>query len=72
MPELVTYRTKSCLVCGKSSLMEVWDEDLQRYLNGAHIQHAFPTLKPAVREMIASGTHPECWIEMFGDDKYDE
>jgi hypothetical protein len=41
-------------------------------MNGAKVQDAFPTLSPALREQIITGTHPACWDEIFGDEDEDE
>lgn len=52
--------------CGSEGTMTVWEDDYQRYLNGAYIQEAFPDLLAPAREQIQSGTHPHCWEQIFG------
>ena len=67
-----TVITKRCMQCGQQGTMTVWEDDYQRYLNGAHIQDAFPDLLAPAREQILSGTHPQCWEEIFRDIEDDE
>lgn len=57
------------MVCGSSGTLTVWEPDYQRYLAGAHVQDAFPDLMAPAREQIISGTHPECWTKIFGEDE---
>ena len=33
-----------------------------------HIQEALPEVPVPIREQMMTGTHPECWDEMFGED----
>jgi hypothetical protein len=35
---------------------------------GAFVQEAFPEVPKEYREMFISGTCPECWERMFGND----
>ena len=61
------YVTKNCPHCKKNGMLTIWEDDMQRYLNGAYAQDAFPDLLAPIREQIISGTHPECWNEIFKD-----
>lgn len=36
------------------------------FMNAQRIDVAFPTLTPAQRELLISGTHPECWDALMG------
>ena len=36
--------------------------------NGPFIQDAWPESTAEQREQVISGTHPECWNEMFGEE----
>ena len=73
MSEQITIATKPCVHCGKSgTIYPVWLRDYRIYMDGTHVQIAFPDLAPALREQIISGTHPECWDEIFGDEEEDE
>lgn len=47
--------------------IEVPNSGLARRSSGALIQDAFPDLEPELREQLMTGTHPECWLAMFGN-----
>lgn len=60
--------TPPCMVCGKSSEMEVDSVALHRWqTQGWLIQTAFPDMPAPEREQLKTGTHPACWTEMFAD-----
>lgn len=65
----VTITTKPCVVCKKHGIMQVWDRDYERFMNGALLQDAFPDLSAPIREQIHTGIHPECWVKLFGEDE---
>lgn len=48
---------------------EAWDKFLK---SNVMIQHAFPYLSPEQREFLISGTTPEEWGNLFGDEEDDE
>jgi hypothetical protein len=58
---------------GKRNVMElpITQEEFQAGCEarqkGALIQHAFPTLTPALREFLLSGSTPEEWDAMMTD-----
>lgn len=64
----VAVPCKPCPRCGEAEVIRVWRTDYERYMAGALIQDAFPDLLPPMREMLQSGTHPACWLELFGED----
>lgn len=67
MPETwTTVETPLCTWCGYKGELEVPMSGLVARKNGALIQDAFPEMGRPQREQIVSGTHPECWQEMFG------
>jgi len=57
---------KKCFHCGKMARVEVPREQYEAWRSGVLAQNAFPQLPPEDREMLISGTHPECWKAMFG------
>lgn len=63
----ITYRTKPCMSCGQQSLMKL---DAAQHWHWAHggmfVQDAFPEMPADEREMLLTGTHPNCWSEMLG------
>lgn len=68
MSRYVAIQTKRCVRCRDYGNVTVWEDDYKRYINGALAQDAFADLLPPIREQIVSGTHPDCWLELFGDD----
>ncbi len=65
----IKINTNTCVHCGKQGSIvmpeDEYNKGLTAYNEGAFIQEAFPSLSAEQREQIISGTHPECWIEMF-------
>ena len=57
--------TKPCIHCGQTGTVAVKFDQLLAYANGALIQDAFPDMPVPQREQSISGTHPECWQEMY-------
>lgn len=68
MNDIVEYTTPPCMVCKQTSMMRVRRSDLRRWRSGDTVQRAFPEMRPDDRERLVSGTHPSCWVELFGDD----
>lgn len=62
----VMMATPKCSWCGDIGEVEVPTAGFFARQVGAPIQDCFPDLDKALREQIISGTHPECWREMFG------
>ena len=58
--------TRRCSHCGYKGEIEVPNAGLFKRNSGALIQEAFPDLSKELREQLMTGTHPECWAEMFG------
>jgi len=61
-------RCKQCCVCGKSADIEVDNRGYIKWSNGMLVQDAFPEMPSGIRELLISGTHPECWEELFSED----
>lgn len=61
---IVKMTTPKCMFCGKTSEIIVDMEDIARYLGGEHVQNVWPNWPADQREMLVTGTHPECWDEM--------
>lgn len=59
--QLLTVR---CVVCGKHVALRVDPEDVERHRNGVLAQDAFPYLPPALRELLISGTCPDCYAKL--------
>lgn len=46
--------------------VDVPEDEHKEWENGAHVQDAFPNLSAGDREQIITGTHSECWNQLFG------
>ena len=68
----VEVETRKCYHCGKNGYIIMSQQDYIKgerdYRAGAFVQDAFPNLSIDQREQIISGTHPQCWIALFGND----
>jgi hypothetical protein len=64
----VTYTTKACSHCGKTSKMKLDGEAYDNWRGGMYVQRAFPGMSSDDRELLVSGTHPKCWDEMFPEE----
>lgn len=65
---MTTVLTQPCVLCGKSSTLEVTEDERDRYINGEKVQDVFPHWTPEQRELLISGSHPECWDAMFPEE----
>ena len=57
--------TNKCLHCNQENLIVLDFESLESWNAGDFIQQAFSYLNVDQRELIQTGTHPECWNDMF-------
>jgi hypothetical protein len=55
------------MVCEKSSLVEVEPEKFKRFQKDEHVQNVWPEKDADWRELLITGTHPECWDRMMED-----
>ena len=58
-----------CRICGKQYNLKAEKEDIQKWMNGMNIQDALPYMPAEERELLISGTCPECWNKMFGGEE---
>ena len=68
----VTITTPACMVCRKTSEVELTVDEYAAYKHGDYIQVALSSRSDDFRELVKSGTHSECWDTMFADDEDDE
>lgn len=64
-----TFPTRTVRVqcrCGAISSVEVPVSGYEEWKDGVLIQDALPGLSPEERELLISGTCPECWEYMYG------
>jgi hypothetical protein len=66
------YATRKCPVCLKGGTIMVDETELFTYLRGEYVQTAFKSLTIPLREQIISGVHPECWQELWGQERVNE
>lgn len=64
----VAVECPRCPVCGEAETVLVEETAYDRWVNGALVQDAFPTMDKDVRELLVSGTHPACWDALFDVD----
>ena len=58
-----------CRMCGKQYNLKAEKEDIQKWMNGMNIQDALPYMPEEQRELLISGTCPECWDKLFGGEE---
>lgn len=69
--EPYTY-TNSCYHCGQENIITIDQQDYKLWkVNQTFVQLVFPELSPEQREILISGTHPECWDEVFPEEDED-
>ena len=69
---MTVYATRRCPVCLKTGTIAVDENELFSYLRGNYVSEAFKSLTIPLREQIISGVHPECWVEMWGQERVNE
>jgi len=52
----------------RSRILDITEEQLEAYHNGALIQNAFPHLSDTDREFFMTGITRNEWIEMFSEE----
>ena len=57
-----------CRMCGHHTKVNVEREDYLKWVDGEHVQNAFPYLSPGVRELFISKTCETCFDKIFGKD----
>lgn len=72
MSSTIVVRTKTCCVCNKYELWNLDRDAVAKWQEGEHIQHAFPDMSAEDREVLISGTHPDCWKELFPEEEEDD
>ena len=60
METTAIYRTPSCAICGRESLVELPAYLAAALSAGAPAQDVLPEMPRADREQLISGTHPDC------------
>lgn len=61
--------SRPCVVCGERTKFMVREDEAQAWWDGAYAQHVWPDWSAEKRELLISGTHPQCWDELFGEEE---
>ena len=61
-----SFVTPNCECCGKSSVVLLPRIRFERWQSGQLVQDVFPDLSADLRELLLYGTHPACWVVMYG------
>lgn len=67
MPQLVKFVTPACPRCKIQSIVYLDQKSLTDWQNGVFIQDAFLDMPADERELLKTGTHPECWADIFSE-----
>jgi hypothetical protein len=67
----VHLETAPCPYCHKSTRLIISDIAWGMLQEGRHIQQVLPGWPAPRRELLMTGFHPDCWDEMFVEDKED-
>jgi len=62
-PEGTIAYSTSCVFCGKEHITHLDKVKLQRWRAGERIQLVFPEMSSDDREILISGTCPQCWSD---------
>lgn len=61
--------TKTCPVCGKTTTLNIFKNDYERWQTGDLIQNVFPYFTCIQRETLISGVcSDECWDILWDED----
>lgn len=64
---------RPCIFCGRVSIVEIEATPEQIYdfdSGNRNIQDIFPELPVGTREVLITGTHPECWEKAGLDEEF--
>lgn len=65
---MALFITPACIVCKKVSKVDLPVEVVMDLKLGVAVQNAMPDATPDERELVLTGTHPECWELIFGEE----
>lgn len=68
MAGTIIYRTPPCVVCKKTHDLEIDYTSFKDWQQGTLIQDAFPDMPRETRELLITGTCPDCWETLWEDD----
>lgn len=65
---------KICVQCGQPAILTIPEEEALLIMawgenpGSGFVQDELPFLNTDQREMLITGTHPQCWAELFPDE----
>jgi hypothetical protein len=59
-----TYQVK-CNLCQVPQYIIAEEQEIRNFVDGMHVQQAFPHHTADERELILSHTCPTCWSQLF-------
>ena len=69
MHDMEITRTSMYSGITRSRILDITEEQIEAYRNGALIQNAFPHLSDTDREFFLTGITRNEWIEMFSEEE---
>jgi hypothetical protein len=67
-PETIEVTCPPCFLCQKRGTVRVIESQFRAWQAGELIQRAMPEMTADNREMLITGTHPDCWDAMMGEE----
>lgn len=64
---MIEVKTQPCLGCGDYTFFTMTWEQYTQWKAGVHVQIIFPDWSAEDREMLISGTCPDCWRTMWDE-----
>lgn len=71
IPATVTVPTPPCFLCSKGGALELTQVEASAVQARQPMQEAMSERSAAEREQMISGTHPQCWEDMFGPNPHE-
>lgn len=68
---MITVICKPCMLCNAQAQVVITEAEHIAWKAGGYVQDVFASYTPEFREMLISGTHPECWDNMFPEEDED-
>jgi hypothetical protein len=62
---MIKVTTPKCMFCKKTTELEVDEFKLKLFIRGESVQSMWPEWNADQRELLLTGTHPECWDAML-------
>jgi hypothetical protein len=69
MANTIEVETSPCFGCGLTTWFSMTQEQYNAWKQGVHVQTIFPDWSPEDREMLISGTCPDCWEEIWAEEE---